>query len=130
MTGFDETVLAAAEQEREIELTTFGRVTTRPTSVVIWITPLDGKLYIRSGRGMGRDWTQNLAAHGKAVLNMAGMGVPVMARHVTDLREAKAVTRACADKYGIDIATAPDDTPTPAETATFEVMPVGDWSSA
>lgn len=126
MAKFDTSVLEAAEKEREIELTTFGRITTKPSNVVIWITPLDGKLYIRSGGGMGRDWTKNLAAHGKGVLNMAGMGVPVVARHVTDLKEAKAVTAACAKKYRTNVATAPDDTPTPAETATFEVMPVPD----
>lgn len=124
MAEFDKSVLEAAEQEREIELTTFGRITTKPSNVVVWITPLKGKLYIRSGGGMGRDWTKNLAAHGKGVLNMAGLGVPVVARHVTDLKEAKAVTEACATKYKTDVVSAPDDTPTPAETATFEVMPV------
>lgn len=122
--SFDKAVLDAARNEREIEFTTFGRSTNKPTNVVIWITPLDGKLYVRSGGGMSRDWTKNLAAHGRGVIHMAGMEVPVTARHVTDLAEAKAVTRACIEKYQANIATADDDTPTPAETATFELRPV------
>src|SRR5688572_12547867 len=87
--SFDKAVLDAAQTEREIEFTTFGRVTNAPTRVVIWITPLEGKLYLRSGGGMGRDWTKNLAAHGKGVIHMGGVDVPVTARHVTDLSEAK-----------------------------------------
>ena len=124
MASFDKAVLEAARDQKEIEITTFGRVTNKPVNTTIWITPLNGKLYVRSGGGMDRDWPKNLAAHGKAVLHLAGMEVPVRASHVTDLKKAKAVTAAVVKKYGTNVATAPDDTPTPAETATFELTPV------
>lgn len=123
--SFDAAVLEAARTEREIGLTTFGRVTNEPARITIWITPLKDRLYLRSGGGMGRDWTKNLAAHGRGILHMGGTDVPFTARHVTDLAEAKSVTRACREKYGSNVAVGDDeDTPTPAETATFELLPV------
>jgi deazaflavin-dependent oxidoreductase (nitroreductase family) len=124
MRSFDEAVMKAARNEREIDLTTFGRVTNKPSRVTVWITPLEDSLYLRSGGGMGRDWTKNLAAHGKGILHLGGADVPFTARHVTDLAEAKAVSRACAEKYDTNIVMSDDDTPTPAETATFQLFPV------
>ena len=122
--SFDKAVIDAARTEREVEVTTFGRVTNEPARVVVWITPIRNKLYLRSGGGMGRDWPKNIAAHGRGILHIDGTDVPFTVRHVTDLAEAKAVTRACAKKYQRDIQTADDDTPTPAETATFQLLPV------
>lgn len=126
MATFDTAVVEVARQQKEIELTTYGRVTNKPANVTVWITPLRNKLYLRSGGGMDRDWPKNLAAHGRAVLHMGGMEVPVRASHVTDLKMAKAVTSAVMKKYETNVTTAPADTPTPAETATFELTPVED----
>ena len=116
--------MEAARSEREIELTTFGRISNKPAKVIVWITPVGDRLYLRSGGGIGRDWTKNLSAHGKGILHIGGADVPISARHVSDLAEAKAVTRACAEKYGTSVTTAEDDTASPAETATFELFPV------
>jgi hypothetical protein len=124
VSNFDESVLEAARSEREIELTTFGRISNEPATVTLWITPVGDRLYLRSGAGIGRDWTKNLAAHRKGILHIGGSDVPITARHVSDLAEAKNVTRACARKYGTAVATTDDDTASPAETATFELFPV------
>jgi len=121
--SFDARVLEAARSEREIELTTFGRISSEPATVTLWITPVGDRLYLRSGAGIGRDWTKNLSAHGKATLHLGGMDMPITARHVSDLAEAKGVTRACAEKYGTAVATTDDDTASPAESATFEIFP-------
>lgn len=122
--SFDTAVIDAARAEREIELTTFDQVTNEPARVVLWITPIRNKLYLRSDSGMEPAWTKNLAAHGRGVLHISGADVPFTAHHVTDLARAKSVTRAWAKKYHQDTEPAADDSPTPAETATFELQPI------
>lgn len=123
--SFDTAVLDAAKSAREVDLTTFGRVTSEPSRRTLWITPVGDRLYLRSGGGMGRDWTKNLAAHGRGILHIGDTDVPFHSRHVTDLAEAKAVSAACRDKYGSNVFLGDDAAvPTPAETATFEIMPV------
>lgn len=122
---FDTAVRDAAKVTREVDLTTFGRVTSEPSRRTLWITAVGDRLYLRSGGGMGRDWTKNLAAHGRGILHIGGADVPFHSRHVTDLAEAKSVSRACREKYGDNVFLGDDDSvPTPAETATFEIMPV------
>lgn len=122
---FDAAVLEAARNEREVDITTFGRVTNEPARITVWITPLDEGLYLRSGGGMGRDWTKNIAAHGRGILHLSIRDVPFTAHHVTDLARAKAVSRACREKYGSNVFLGDDESvPTPAETATFEITPV------
>ena len=44
---FDAKTLEAAARQKEVELTTFGRKSGRPSRRVIWVTPMDGRLYIR-----------------------------------------------------------------------------------
>ena len=124
MSSFDAAILDAARTEREVGLTTFGRITNEPARIIVWINVLDDHLYLRSGGGMGRDWTKNLAAHGKGILHLGGSDVPFTARHVTDLAEAKAVTAACAEKYVTNVSSAEDGVASPAETARFQLFPV------
>src|SRR5580765_8156709 len=88
---FDPSLLQSAADEKEVEFTTFGRKSGKPSRRIIWITALDDKLYIRSGLGMTRDWPQNLAANGHGVLHIAGQDIAVRARHVTDPAEARAM---------------------------------------
>ncbi len=126
MSGFSSEILDAAEREREIEFETFGRVTGTPARVIIWITRAGDQLFIRSGGGLTRDWPQNFKHHGHGVLRLAGEAIPVTARHVEDVAEAKRVTRAVQAKYasGADGHDSPADAPpVPAELATFELLP-------
>ena len=70
MAQFDQTVLDAAARQREVELTTWGRVSGRPARVTIWIWGDGHHLYIRSGGGMSRDWPRNLLARGQGILHL------------------------------------------------------------
>ncbi len=126
MATFSQEILAAAEREHEITFETFGRVTGASSKVIIWITRMDDSLYIRSGGGMSRDWPRNLQHHGRGVLHLDGQAIPVTARHVEDIAEAKRITRAVQGKYhaGADGHDQPADAPpVPAELATFELLP-------
>jgi deazaflavin-dependent oxidoreductase (nitroreductase family) len=121
---FDQSTLQAAADEKEVELTTFGRKTNKASRRIIWITNRDGRLYIRSGLGLTRDWPKNLLANGRAVLHIAGKDVPVRARHVTEPDEARAMHAPVKRKYNAERPASYGDTPlTPAEQAVFELVP-------
>ena len=124
MAGFDAETIKTALAEREVELTTWGRKTSNPSRVIIWIWGDDTRLYIRSGGGMGRDWPQNLLANGKGVLHLAGQDIAVRARHVTDAAEARAGAAMVNQKYATtNTPSAEGDPLTLAELATFELTP-------
>lgn len=124
MAGWDQATLDAAAREREIELTTWGRTTGKPSRVILWIWGDGARLYIRSGGGMGRDWPQNIRAGGHGILHLAGRDIPVRARHVTDEAEARAGAAMVNRKYGATNTPSPADGPlTAAEQATFELTP-------
>jgi deazaflavin-dependent oxidoreductase (nitroreductase family) len=116
--------MEAAAREKEIELTTFGRTSGKASRRIIWITALDGRLYIRSGLGLTRDWPKNLLTNGRAVVHIAGQDVPVRARHVTDPEEARAMHAPVKRKYNAERPASRGDEPlTPAEQAVFELFP-------
>ena len=121
---FDAKTLADAAREREVELTTFGRVTGRPARVIVWIWGDGQRLYLRSGGGMQRDWPQNLLARGRGILHLAGRDIPVRGRHVTDPTEARAGNGMLNRKYHASFSPSPEGEPlSPAESATFELTP-------
>jgi deazaflavin-dependent oxidoreductase (nitroreductase family) len=121
---FDRSILTAAAREKEVELTTYGRKTGKPSRRIIWITALGDRLYVRSGLGLTRDWPKNLKANGRAVLHMAGQDVPVQARHVTDAEEARAMHAPVKAKYAASRPASSGSEPlTPAEEAVFELLP-------
>jgi hypothetical protein len=111
---------------REIDLTTFGRATKRPSRRTMWITTdAFGRIHIRSGQGLARDWPRNLLANPRAVLHINGRDIAVRARHVTDRAELRASHAALAQKYGWKLpASQPGEALTLPEHATFELTPV------
>jgi hypothetical protein len=124
MAQFDQTVLDAATRQREVELTTWGRVSGRPSRVTIWIWGDGHHLYIRSGGGMSRDWPRNLLARGQGILHLSGRDIPVRARHVVDSAEARAGVSWINHKYGTSFQPSREgDSLAPAEQATFELTP-------
>ena len=124
MSEFSKSVLEAAAREREVEFTTYGRKTGKTHRTTIWVSGDGGRLFIRSGGGLGRDWPQNLLARGHGVLHVGGMDVPVQAQHVTEPGEARSVSELVIRKYGSSVQRSPDGgPPTPAERATFELRP-------
>ena len=115
----------AAEQAQEVDLTTFGRNTGRASRRTIWITTdPEGRLYVRSGMGPGRDWPRNLLANQRAVLHVGEQDIPVRARQVTDRAELRASRDAVKQKYGMDLPSSGEGEPlTLPEQATFELIP-------
>ena len=121
---FDRSLLQTASQEKEVELTTFGRTSGKPSRRIIWITSLDGKLYVRSGLGLTRDWPKNLLANSRAILHIGGQDVPVRTRHVTDPAEARAMHAPVKQKYNAQRPSSSGSEPlTPSEQAVFELLP-------
>jgi deazaflavin-dependent oxidoreductase (nitroreductase family) len=121
---FDAETYETATKEKEVELTTFGRKTGKPSRRIIWITAMDGKIYVRSGPGMTRDWPKNLVANGRGILHMAGKDLPVQARHVTDPTEARAMHAPVKAKYDAQRPASSGSEPlTAAEEAVFELTP-------
>ena len=121
---FDRAILDTAAREKEIELTTYGRKTGKPSRRIMWITALDGRVYVRSGLGLTRDWPKNLLADNRAVLHMAGQDISVRARHVTDPAEARAMHAPVKAKYDAERPASTGDEPlTPSEQAVFELTP-------
>src|SRR6266566_9139061 len=85
---------------REVDLTTFARETGRPSRRTIWITTdALGRIQIRSGQGLSRDWPWNLLANLRAVLHINGRDIDARARHVTDRADLRASHAALAQKY-------------------------------
>jgi F420H(2)-dependent quinone reductase len=117
----------AAAVVREVDLTTFGRATGRPSRRTIWITTdALGRVHIRSGQGLSRDWPRNLLANPRAVLHINGRDIAVRARHVSDRTELRASHDALRQKYGWELpASQPDGALTPPEQATFELLVAG-----
>jgi deazaflavin-dependent oxidoreductase (nitroreductase family) len=125
--SFSADVLQAAQHEREVKLTTFGRKSGKPHQVTIWIST-DGKhLYIRSGQGLRRNWPQNLIAGGEGVLRVGKTEVKVKPRLLTDPVEARMASGLYTGKYGPFVkASRPNQPLTPGEQATFELLPAED----
>ena len=110
---------------REVDLTTFGRATKRPSRRTTWITtdPF-GRIHVRSGQGLARDWPRNLLANPRAVLHIDGRDIAVRARQVTDRTELRTSNAALEQKNGWQLpASQPGEAPTPPEQSTFELMP-------
>src|SRR3977135_94781 len=121
----DSDLASAAATAPEVDLTTFGRRGGRPSSNTIWITTdAQGRIYIRSGQGLVRDWPQNLLANGRAIVHIDGKDFPVLARHVTDRTELLASSATIRTNYGAVLPLPkPGQPPTPPEQATFELVP-------
>ena len=128
---FDQTVVEAAARLPEVELTTFGRKSGQPSRRTIWISELGGRLYIRSGLGLTRDWPKNLLANQRAILHIDGRDIAVRARHVTDPAEARSLHAPVKRKYNAERPSSTGDEPlTPSEQAVFELEPDEPGSSS
>lgn len=124
MAEFSQDVIEAAARQREVQITTYGRKTGRPHRVTVWVSGDDGRLFVRSGGGLGRDWPQNLLAGGRGLLHVCGMDVPIRARHVTDVAEVRTAAGHLVRKYRVNIQRSSGDQPlTLGEQATFELLP-------
>ena len=122
--AFDRAILEGAAREKEVELTTYGRKTGKPSRRIIWISVIGERVYVRSGLGMTRDWPKNLVANGRGVLHVDGQDVPVVARHVTNPEEARAMHAPVKAKYDASRPSSSGSEPLmPSEQAVFELLP-------
>ena len=114
----------AAAAVPEVGLTTYGRTTGRPSRRTVWITTdLKGRVHIRSGQGLARDWPRNLLANPHAVVHIQGRDLQVCARHVTDRSELRASQDALKQKYDWELPSSRNgEALTRPEQATFELM--------
>jgi hypothetical protein len=120
----DPEFIHAAAGAQEVTLTTFGRTSGAPSEVVIWITTDGERLFIRSGKGLIRQWPQNFLARGEAIITIGDASVTVRPRHITDPEEARAVSRLYRGKYGESVKPSAADEPlTEGEKASFELLP-------
>jgi hypothetical protein len=95
---------SAAATAPEVDLTTFGRKSGRRSRNTIWITTDEqGRIHIRSGRGLEGDWPQNPLANGRAILHIDGRDFAVRARHVTDRAGLLASRDAVKAKYDREV---------------------------
>ena len=117
-------LVEAAAHEKEVTLTTYGRITGKPRNVILCIATDGKKVFVRSGQAFRRDWPRNLLARGEAELRVGGETVMVRPRHVTDPEEARAVSSLVRTKYGMIVKHSEGSEPlTDAEQATFELIP-------
>jgi hypothetical protein len=91
---------AALERASELEVTTTGRVSGRPSSRPVWFVRQDGSLYLLPSGGSGTQWYKNMLK--TPVLDLAASGVRLQASGVA-LTEPAAVARVVESfraKYG------------------------------
>ena len=123
---FNQDVIKAAKNEREVTFTTVGRKTGKPHEVTIFVVTDGHRLFIVSGQGMARQWPQNLTARGGGVLHLGGLDVQVKSRHVIDPGETRMISELYGSKYGSRFGPPqPGEPPRLSEQATFELIPAG-----
>ena len=124
MNEFSSDVLDAIANEKEVQLTTFGRKTGEESSVTIWIVTDGKKVYIRSGQGLKRHWPKNLLARPEGILQLDGKAVRFKSRHISDPAEARHSSKLYGPKYGNFVKPSNESDPlTPGEQAAFELLP-------
>lgn len=127
MPAFDQGVIDAVQNQRDVELTTWGRKSGNARRIIIWIVSDGERVYVRAGGGLRQDWPRNLLAHGRGILHLAGRDLPVRPRHLTDRDEARKVGALFRQKYNSTAASSSgDEPPTPGESASFELLPDGE----
>ena len=126
VSNFNQDVIDAAKNEREVSFTTYGRKTGKPSDVTIFVVTDGTRMFILSGQGMARQWPQNLAAGGKGVLHLGGQDINIRSRQVSDPAEILMVSELYGSKYGPRFGPAPPgDPPRLRDQATFELIPAG-----
>jgi Uncharacterized protein conserved in bacteria (DUF2255). len=127
MKQFPKDVLDAVAKEKEVRLTTYGRMTGEGSSVTIWAVTDGNKVYIRSGQGMKRHWPKNLLERPEGTVQLDGMTVRFKSRHISDPAEARHSSKLYGPKYGDFVKPSKESEPlTPGEQAAFELLPIDD----
>ena len=126
MEQFPHDVLQSIQNEPEVSLTTYGRITGKASTVTVWVVTDGKKVYIRSGQGMRRHWPKNLQARPEGLLQVAGKVIRFRSRHITDASEARHSSTLYGPKYGPSSPVRPSSDGEPltlGEQAAFELLP-------
>jgi hypothetical protein len=124
MNEFPSDVLDAVANEKDANLTTYGRKSGKESSITIWIVTDGKKVYIRSGQGLKRHWPKNLLERPEGTVQLDGMTVRFKSRHITDPAEARYSSKLYGPKYGDFVKPSNESDPlTPGEQAAFELLP-------
>jgi deazaflavin-dependent oxidoreductase (nitroreductase family) len=93
-------VLTKYAGERTIKMTTYGRRTGRPHTVIIWfgVSP-QGRVFVSSLRT--RDWVKNLLANPRAEVEVKDVKVKVRAVPVESQDDQQLVKEIWRRKYGL-----------------------------
>jgi deazaflavin-dependent oxidoreductase (nitroreductase family) len=92
---------AVTEQAlREVAaLTTSGRTSGKPRSVMIWFVYDAGKVYVQSGKGGTTDWYRNLLKTPAVTLKIGDVETPGTAQPIDDRAETARVHELFKQKY-------------------------------
>lgn len=90
--------IARVASRSTCRLTHYGRATGRPHQVTIWFLPDGNRIYL-STMNMQRQWTRNVQANPRVVLQIGDERLEGSARQVTSAEELAHVTRLMKRKY-------------------------------
>jgi deazaflavin-dependent oxidoreductase (nitroreductase family) len=91
---------SALTDSREIELTTTGRVSGRPSSRPVWLVERDAGIALLPVGGSSSQWYKNLLETPSIRLSAAGNEYTATARPITDPGDVADVVERFRGKYG------------------------------
>jgi deazaflavin-dependent oxidoreductase (nitroreductase family) len=103
MIAVDSGVRAALERPGRVVLTTTGRRSGEPRSVVVAFFAMDGHVYVSGRPGFPRSWMANLRADPHLTFSLRGpvaADLPALARPITDPEERRRVLPIFAAAWG------------------------------
>lgn len=101
---FDAGLLELLRDELEVDIETWNPL-RGSRRVTIWIVVVGDAAYVRSFRGPGGRWYQDLRVEPHGAVHLRGRRIPVRAELADDPYSVEAVSRALASKYRGDPAT-------------------------
>ena len=93
-------LLATVGDQRNVQLTTMGRVSGKPHTVPVWFV-VDGERIYLSTLDPSRDWVRNAKKNPEVRFDFGGTMVAGRLRTVTDPNLDRKVRQALRDKYWV-----------------------------
>jgi deazaflavin-dependent oxidoreductase (nitroreductase family) len=103
MIAMDPGVRAALERPGRVVMTTTGRRSGEPRSVVVAFLPVDGHVYVSGRPGFPRSWMANLRANPRFTFSLRGTvaaDLTAIARPIDDPEERRRVLPIFAAAWG------------------------------
>lgn len=100
MTSTD--LASALGDSREVELTTTGRISGRPSSRPVWFVRRGDGIFLLPVDGSDSQWYKNVLKAPSIVLRTGGIDYTATARPISDPAEVDEVVAAFRHKYGAE----------------------------